>query len=430
MPIVRLIGREHRLACQTLWRTLNEKFHLRLHLGAIRDFLHFGRGDFAGALMESIAEPLSKAAPGLHRHALVSCLENALLLSVQDGVSPLVRDRLDVRLHDVSAAPGGGTKLVGWDIFTLDYRLDPEVSAILSPSSMAEHVRVSHFLWSLRRVLFTVTGWSRRVLVMRRQARLCGLASVLDADLLRMQSFLQEGAAFARQLYCFAQAGVSEAWGALFDSLDACSRLHRTMVDPEDADARDPSGNLDPKHTDPQACHDPRDCYGGIDWFVSLHESLIRGLRERLFIFSSDGVRTRLAVTLSALLRTESVSRALERYVNLCGEYVSRVQGGRRGVTWTVSPQDEHLLAPGADFASTQGRLMGDCRLSFQTLVKSFHAELDAFLLCLRKEACVGPPASRPQTAGTSESVARLLLLLDYGEYHARRPTAKYSISC
>lgn len=389
-----LIEKEHKLACRILRKTLFERLQLRLHLSAIRDYLHFGRGDFAGALIDSIAGPLSKPATSLFRHALVSCLDQALF-SMQ-GMQPEIKDRLDVRLHDFTA----GSKLVGWDIFTLDYRIDPELSTIISSEAMTEHVRVSHFLWSLRRVLHSLTDCSRRVLHMRRNVKKIGLQSVLDPDLSRMHRFLQEGAVFSRHLVTFAHSGVSEAWGNLFGVLDK-----NEIEDFQET--------------------------GGVDWYVTLHDALLKNIRERLFIFASSAARTRLAVTLSSLLRTENVFRALERYINLCGEYVSRMNG-TQNTHWSVSREDEHLIQQGTDFNTTQSQMISEYRVSFQTTVRTFFSELDAFLLHLRKEEasaihnnCIStvsdPKAfSIDQYAGM-DPVSRLLLLIDYGGYHTRR---------
>lgn len=63
--IVPLIKREHQLACQQLSKLLSEKFSIKLHLGAIRDFIHFGRGDFASALIENLRFESFKFTPPL-----------------------------------------------------------------------------------------------------------------------------------------------------------------------------------------------------------------------------------------------------------------------------------------------------------------------------------------------------------------------------
>jgi gamma-tubulin complex component 3 len=50
--IISLIKKEHQLACQQLSHLLTEKYSMRSHLRAVRDFIYFGRGDFASALIE------------------------------------------------------------------------------------------------------------------------------------------------------------------------------------------------------------------------------------------------------------------------------------------------------------------------------------------------------------------------------------------
>lgn len=52
--IKEMIKREHLLACQSLSHLLSSRYQMMEHLKCIRDFIHFGRGDFAAALMDFI----------------------------------------------------------------------------------------------------------------------------------------------------------------------------------------------------------------------------------------------------------------------------------------------------------------------------------------------------------------------------------------
>lgn len=46
----------------------------------------------------------------------------------------------------------------GWDVFYLDYAVQAPISAVISPSAMAQYYRVFNFLWRLKRVEYGLSS--------------------------------------------------------------------------------------------------------------------------------------------------------------------------------------------------------------------------------------------------------------------------------
>lgn len=360
-----LIQREHHLACRQLARVLKEQYNLRRHFETIRDFIHFSRGDFATLLMEAVGGLLGKPAGSLFRHALVSCLDQALL-ALPVASAEVVRDlreRMDVRLHESS-----NPKLTGWDVFTLDYKVDFPINVIITGPAMEQHVRLSHFLWSLRRVSFGLTGCWARILSLQKMA-----PRELHVDLKRLQMFIQEGLAVARQVNIYAGNVVHGCWGRFMKQLEE-STTEATSLD---------------------------DLMAG-------HETLIRELSSKLCIYSSGALKMRLAAVLGSLLRTEAAVRGYERYVALYQEHHHRTINGGRPSRHSLgaSNEDESILDT---FATGSLRLLAEQRAVFQNVSRAFQTELDELLLQMQKSEIA------------HVEIASLMMVLDYGGYHKRR---------
>ena len=309
---------------------------------------------------------MSKPAGGLFRHALVSCLDQALLSIPRENLPHSeLRERMDVRLHEAQ-----NPKLTGWDVFTLDYKVDFPLDVILTPVAMGEHVRISHFLWSLRRVYFVTSDCWARVMALQRARR-----PEMAMDLKRLQLFLSEAANLARQTNAYSLAAVRQCWEGLFTALDR-----------------------------------PEGATSGLDYFIAAHEKLQSDLRNELFLFYNNAIKVKLAMVLSVLLRAETVVRGFERYAGLCAEHERRqsnVASMRyRSGSWSVLAEDEVVLE---SFAANQLKILAEQRAAFQHAARQFHAELDGLMLQLQKESPLVP------------AVGQLTLLLDYSGYHARR---------
>lgn len=311
--------------------------------------------------------PLSKPAGSLFRHALISCLDQALLEICRDESMVDTRDRMDVRLHETT-----NPKVTGWDVFTLDYKITFPLDVILTKELMTEHVKVSHFLWSLRRVHFVLNGCWARIMQLRRMLRSHPEAGM---DLKRLQLFITEGSIVARQSCDYSLAIVHKCWERFFAKLEA-----------------------------------PAARTSGLDYFIELHRSLLADLKGSLFVFYHSALRSRLAAVLSALLRAEGTIKGFERYASLWLEHARRqseagVPRFRPSSLGGVHPDDESILDT---FPAHQLRLLSEHRAAFQHAVRQFQVDLDDLVLQLQKESTTLPTAD-------------LLLLLDHNRYHARR---------
>lgn len=144
---------------------LRTKFHLDAHLRGLKDYLLLGKGDFVQLLVESVAPILEKPAIQLFRHHLTATLETAVRGSNAAHDHGDVLRALDARMLEL----GHGD--IGWDVFTLDYRVEEPLNTVIwDHKSMKEYLRVFNFLWRIKRVSFTLNTVWRRLTVMDRAA--------------------------------------------------------------------------------------------------------------------------------------------------------------------------------------------------------------------------------------------------------------------
>jgi gamma-tubulin complex component 3 len=144
----------HRLSYQIdtrLLQLLEQRFHYRQHLAALKRFLLLGQGDFVMCLMDGVGPELKKRANQLFRHNLTAILEGALRASNAQYDPPYILDRVHVRLLD--AAPGD----TGWEVFALDYSVDMPLHAIVHPEALQQYRVAFHMLWRLKRVEWSLT---------------------------------------------------------------------------------------------------------------------------------------------------------------------------------------------------------------------------------------------------------------------------------
>ncbi|KAG5519070.1 hypothetical protein PMAC_002156 [Pneumocystis sp. 'macacae'] len=109
-----------------LIRLMSTRFSFFDHLYALKKYLLLGQGDFVAFLMESLGSSLDKPASMLYRHNLTATLESAIRESNAQFDSPDVIKRLDARMLERSHGE------IGWDIFTLEYKIDSPVDVIES----------------------------------------------------------------------------------------------------------------------------------------------------------------------------------------------------------------------------------------------------------------------------------------------------------
>jgi len=141
---------------------------------ALKGYLMLGHGDFADHLMESLgynlicqkhdkdltllfySPSLIRPAHSLYLHHLTTNLESAIRSSNAQNDSAEVLRRLDARMLDHTDGE------IGWEVFTLVYKVDAPIDTILDPDAMIQYQRLFNHLWKMKRVNSEVNGgWTR-----------------------------------------------------------------------------------------------------------------------------------------------------------------------------------------------------------------------------------------------------------------------------
>ena len=135
---------------------MNGKFNLFDHLKALKSYLLLGQGDFIALLMESLASNLDRPANSQYRHTLTAQLEHAIRASNAQYDTPEVLRRLDARMLELSHGE------IGWDCFTLEYKIDAPVDVVITPWASTQYLKVFNFLWRIKRVEFALNSTWRR----------------------------------------------------------------------------------------------------------------------------------------------------------------------------------------------------------------------------------------------------------------------------
>ncbi|TKA63956.1 hypothetical protein B0A55_09502, partial [Friedmanniomyces simplex] len=136
---------------------METKFALAEHLAALKKYLLLGQGDFIALLMESLASNLDRPANSQYRHTLTAQLEHAIRNSNAQFDPPDVLRRLDARMLELSHGE------IGWDVFTLEYRVDSPLDVIVTPWASKQYLKIFNFLWRVKRVEFALSTTWRRV---------------------------------------------------------------------------------------------------------------------------------------------------------------------------------------------------------------------------------------------------------------------------
>ncbi|KAL4923517.1 tubulin gamma complex associated family protein [Aspergillus undulatus] len=135
---------------------MDDKFKLFDHLHALKKYLLLGQGDFIALLMESLASNLDRPANSQYRHTLTAQLEHAIRASNAQYDSQDVLRRLDARMLELSHGE------IGWDCFTLEYKIDAPVDVVITPWGSTQYLKVFNFLWRVKRVEFSLGSTWRR----------------------------------------------------------------------------------------------------------------------------------------------------------------------------------------------------------------------------------------------------------------------------
>ena len=170
----RSIDIAYQIASHRLFEVFIEKFKLLDHLLALKHFLLLGHGDFADQLMQTLgcvyssmpvvkffsnivySPSLTKPANTLYRHNLTANLETAIRSSNLHQDPGDVLRRLDARMLEYSHGE------IGWDVFTLEYKVDPPIDTVLDPEAMEKYLKLFKHLWQMKRIDMALDkGWLR-----------------------------------------------------------------------------------------------------------------------------------------------------------------------------------------------------------------------------------------------------------------------------
>lgn len=169
----RSIDAAYKIASQRLFDVFFDKFKLLVHLRALKNYLMLGHGDFADQLMDTLGSvfnslpcqillrtlpspSLARPANTLYRHNLTATLETAIRSSNAHKDGSDVLRRLDVRMLEYSHGE------LGWDVFTLEYKVDPPIDAVVDPDAMVKYLKLFSHLWKIKRIEGTLSkAWMR-----------------------------------------------------------------------------------------------------------------------------------------------------------------------------------------------------------------------------------------------------------------------------
>lgn len=140
------------LTSKKLVEVMFQKYRLKDHFDAIKKYMLIGQGDFIQALMDNLNNELGKPASSLYRHNLLSVLETAIRASNAQFHDPELLSRLDIRLLEASQGDQG------WEIFSLDYKVDAPINTIFNPAVMKNYLRLFNFLWRIKRVEYSLSS--------------------------------------------------------------------------------------------------------------------------------------------------------------------------------------------------------------------------------------------------------------------------------
>jgi len=104
---------------------------------------------------------------------------------------------------------------IGWDVFTLEYRIDAPIDVIVTPHGSKQYLKVFNFLWRVKRVEFALSSVWRRIQTGSRGV-LSAVAEKLGKDWKLARCAVAEMIHFVNQLQYYILFEVIEAsWSTL-----------------------------------------------------------------------------------------------------------------------------------------------------------------------------------------------------------------------
>ncbi|KYG43565.1 hypothetical protein M433DRAFT_156562 [Acidomyces richmondensis BFW] len=282
-----------------LMRLMETKFSLFSHLSALKKYLLLGQGDFIALLMESLASNLDRPANSQYRHTLTAQLEHAIRNSNAQFDDADVLRRLDARMLELSHGE------IGWDVFTLEYRVDSPLDVIVTPWASKQYLKVFNFLWRVKRVEFALSTTWRRVHTGARGV-LGAVGDKLGADWKTARGGLAEMVHFVDQLQYYILFEVIEAgWEGLQKAIRKPDATLDTLISAHAAYLRSITrkGLLGGG--------------GGVDFTTQLHELL------KLMLAYKDVVDSLYGYSVAEFTRRQELAAKIE----------TRTKAGRWGIT-------------------------------------------------------------------------------------------------
>ncbi|KAF2163709.1 hypothetical protein M409DRAFT_68304 [Zasmidium cellare ATCC 36951] len=313
------IDEAYKTVMARLLSLMENKFALHSHLQALKNFLLLGQGDFIALLMESLASNLDRPANSQYRHTLTAQLEHAIRNSNAQYQSPDVLRRLDARMLELSHGE------IGWDVFTLEYRVDSPLDVIVTPWANKHYLKVFNFLWRIKRVEFALSTTWRRLQTGARGV-LAAVSDKLGEDWKNARGRLAEMIHFIDQLQYYILFEVIEAgWNGL------------------QKDIRKPDATLDTlitAHTVYLRSITRKGLLGGggaLDFTTQLHELL------KLMLGYRDAVDSLYSYSVAEFTRRQELSAKIE----------TRTKAGK----WGITEADEDVQSPLFPTSSVRNRL-------------------------------------------------------------------------
>lgn len=128
------------------------------HIMAMKRYFLGEQSDFIQDLMDTLSIELSKPASLVFRHHLIGIFDD-VLHRYQYNTDMAIR-RLDVRLLKSSKSDQG------WDVFTLDYHVDPPLDNIFTIPVMASYMKIFRLIWKLKRCEYVLNlSWKRLCII-------------------------------------------------------------------------------------------------------------------------------------------------------------------------------------------------------------------------------------------------------------------------
>jgi gamma-tubulin complex component 3 len=308
------IDEAYKMVMARLITLMEDKFALYSHLQALKKYLLLGQGDFIALLMESLASNLDRPANSQYRHTLTAQLEHAIRNSNAQYESADVLRRLDARMLELSHGE------IGWDVFTLEYRVDSPLDVIVTPWASKQYLKVFNFLWRIKRVEFALSTTWRRLQTGARGV-LGAVADKLGEDWKSARGRLAEMVHFIDQLQYYILFEVIEAgWEGL------------------QKDMKKPEATLDTlisAHTTYLRSITRKGLLGGgaVDFTAQLHEIL------KLMLAYKDAVDGLYSYSVAEFTRRQDMAAKIE----------TRTRAGK----WGLTEADEDTAAASPLFPSS-----------------------------------------------------------------------------